>query len=138
DRAGRALAGLSMGGYGALNVGLHHPGMFATLESWSGYFTQTRSGPFDDAARLTLDRNSPAAYAPKIARTLRRRPMRILIYTGRADPLVRDQAAFAGELRGLGVKVTTAHPDGEHDWALWRREMPMAVLYAGQSLWGTG
>src|SRR5438105_6687047 len=35
--AGRALGGLSEGGYGALNIGLHHPGEFRVLESWSGY-----------------------------------------------------------------------------------------------------
>src|SRR5204863_4119909 len=35
--AGRALAGLSEGGYGALNIGLAHPGLFRVLESWSGY-----------------------------------------------------------------------------------------------------
>src|SRR5262249_56451647 len=33
----RALAGLSEGGYGSLNVGLHHPREFRVLESWSGY-----------------------------------------------------------------------------------------------------
>ena len=35
--AGRGIAGLSEGGYGALNIGLHHPGEFRLLESWSGY-----------------------------------------------------------------------------------------------------
>ncbi len=34
---GRGIAGLSEGGYGALNIGLHHPGEFSVLESWSGY-----------------------------------------------------------------------------------------------------
>ena len=33
----RALAGLSEGGYGALNIGIHHPGEFRVLEDWSGY-----------------------------------------------------------------------------------------------------
>jgi enterochelin esterase-like enzyme len=35
--ASRGLGGLSEGGYGALNIGLHHPGEFDLLESWSGY-----------------------------------------------------------------------------------------------------
>src|SRR5712692_9064157 len=34
---GRAIAGLSEGGYGALNIGLHHAGEFGVIESWSGY-----------------------------------------------------------------------------------------------------
>jgi enterochelin esterase-like enzyme len=35
--SGRAIAGLSEGGYGALNIALHHPGEFQLVESWSGY-----------------------------------------------------------------------------------------------------
>jgi enterochelin esterase-like enzyme len=38
DRAGRILAGLSAGGYAAVDIGLRHPFMFSTLEAWSGYF----------------------------------------------------------------------------------------------------
>ena len=130
NRSGRALAGLSMGGYGALNVGLHHLRAFGTLESWSGYFTQTASGPFASASATTLRANSPAAYAPEIARALRRLPLRVLLYTGRDDPLIHDQAAFASELRALGATVRTGSPPGMHDWALWRREMPRALLFA--------
>src|ERR687887_2417734 len=35
--AGRAIGGLSEGGYGAINIALHHPGEFHVAESWSGY-----------------------------------------------------------------------------------------------------
>jgi enterochelin esterase-like enzyme len=136
NRNGRALAGLSMGGYGALNIGLHHPGVFGALESWSGYFTQSRSGPFAEASLGALRLNSPAAYAPAIAPRLRRRPLRVFLYTGSDDPLVRAQVAFAGELRRLGVRVRTAEPVGVHSWALWRREMPRALSYAGQAFRG--
>jgi enterochelin esterase-like enzyme len=136
SRTGRAIAGLSMGGYGALNIGLHHPGAFGTLESWSGYFTQTRSGTFAGASAAALRRNSPAAYAPSIAPRLRRLPLRVFLYTGSDDPLVHDQVAFAAELRRLGVRVRTAEPAGVHSWALWRSEMPLALRYAGQAFQG--
>jgi enterochelin esterase-like enzyme len=138
DRSGRALAGLSMGGYGALNIGLHHLGTFGTLESWSGYFTQTRTGPFAAATPAMLRANSPAAYAPTLARRLRRLPLHVFLYTGRDDPLISDQGAFAAELRRLGVSVRTAAPGGMHDWALWRAQMPRALLYAGRALGGAG
>src|SRR5213079_3250993 len=35
--ASRAIAGLSEGGYGAINIALHNPGEFKVVESWSGY-----------------------------------------------------------------------------------------------------
>jgi len=67
--AGRALGGLSEGGYGSLNVGLHHPGEFRVLESWSGY--ERRQDPLDfrpcqaatriqQPPRLPPGRRSPA------------------------------------------------------------------------------
>lgn len=36
SRAGRAINGLSMGGYGAMTLGLRHPDMFCTIGSHSG------------------------------------------------------------------------------------------------------
>jgi len=40
-RRGRAIVGLSAGGYGAMLIGLHHLDRFAAIESWSGYFRPT-------------------------------------------------------------------------------------------------
>ena len=45
NRAGRILAGLSAGGYGAVDIGLRHPLLFwRTLESWSGDFGAPHDG----------------------------------------------------------------------------------------------
>jgi S-formylglutathione hydrolase FrmB len=45
-REGRAIAGLSMGGYGSLTLGLRHPEMFISIGSTSGAISYSR-----DAAR---------------------------------------------------------------------------------------
>jgi S-formylglutathione hydrolase FrmB len=42
SRYGRAIAGLSMGGYGAIRYGLKHPSVFAFAASMSGAFGVTR------------------------------------------------------------------------------------------------
>jgi putative esterase len=34
----RTIAGFSAGAYGAIDIALRHPGLFGTVESWSGYF----------------------------------------------------------------------------------------------------
>ena len=47
ERAGRAIGGLSMGGYGAVKLGLKHHEMFASVNSHSGALgipAQTPSG----------------------------------------------------------------------------------------------
>ena len=62
SRRGRGIAGLSMGGYGAVNIALRNLNLFSVVESWSGYFTQTPTGPFAGATPAALRANSPAAY----------------------------------------------------------------------------
>ena len=69
--AARALGGLSEGGYGALNIGLHHPGEFRVLESWSGYEHADRR-PLDlRPRRALLAWNSPRSRLPGRPRATR-------------------------------------------------------------------
>src|SRR5207244_2802252 len=65
---GRTIAGLSAGGFGAVNTALRSPLLFGRVESWSGYFRPLHDGPFKGADRATLAANDPtelvAAKAP--------------------------------------------------------------------------
>jgi pimeloyl-ACP methyl ester carboxylesterase len=54
--AGRAIGGLSEGGYGALNIALHHPEEFGVVESWSGR-------PVSCTRRATSPRRPPSPAA---------------------------------------------------------------------------
>lgn len=49
DRKGRAIAGVSMGGYGALKYGIKYPQLFSLAVSWSGAVNVTS---FNDAKSL--------------------------------------------------------------------------------------
>jgi enterochelin esterase-like enzyme len=136
DRSARAIAGDSMGGYGAVNVALHHLDVFGSFESWSGYFTQTPTDAFSGAERAALARNSPAHYLSLRPARFRRlpTPTNALLYSGAADPLNRQQAPFARELRRLGVRVLAVTLPGSHSWKLWRGKMKLALRFAGQAL----
>jgi enterochelin esterase-like enzyme len=138
NRSARAIAGLSMGGYGALNVGMHNLGTFGVIESWSGYFKQSPVGPFAHASTAAIQFNSPTLDAKTIAPELRQLPLHVFLYSGRTDRVTRFQGPFAQELRRLGVTVATAEPPGVHDWRLWRDEMPVALRYAGRWLYSAG
>jgi len=59
NAAGRVIAGLSAGGYGAVDIGLRHPSLFKTVESWGGYFTPVLDGPFKHATRAVLAAHDP-------------------------------------------------------------------------------
>ena len=131
---GRGIAGLSEGGYGALNIGLHHPGEFSLLESWSGYMRALRiTGIFGHSARL-LDYNSPATWAPSVAPQLRANRSYIWFYIGSADPLAAQNRAFAAELATLGVAHHFFMLPGKHSWGLWRSQMSHALLTASEHL----
>src|SRR5581483_7800833 len=78
----RALAGLSEGGYGALNIGLHHPGEFRVLESWSGYEQADDIASIFGRNAASLRANSPAATLPSAAPALRRAHTFVWFYSG--------------------------------------------------------
>lgn len=63
---GRAIAGLSMGGYGAVLMALRHPGMFSFVGSISGAF----DGPSGiELALRPLKPSTDAAYGPSNSAT---------------------------------------------------------------------
>jgi enterochelin esterase-like enzyme len=131
DRRHRALSGLSMGGYGAVNIALHHLKLFSVAESWSGYFTQTPTGPFVHATRAELAAASPAHVVPALAPDIRRRGLRLWLYQGNHDDVpVSAMRAFAREVRGAGATVRADVYRGGHNWGLWRPRVPRALILA--------
>jgi enterochelin esterase-like enzyme len=131
---GRGIAGLSEGGYAALNIGLHHPGEFTVLESWSGYMKADRMpGIFGHSVQLHRY-NSPAIWAPVAAPQLRATHTYIWFYAGAKDYLRRQNRAFNTELTALGVAHRYFLVSGSHNWALWRGLMPQALITASEHL----
>jgi enterochelin esterase-like enzyme len=128
NRRGRALVGISAGGYGAFLLALHHLGSFGVVESWSGYFH-----PTDPSGTKPLERGSPQADAFANAHTLvtdlrahiRRHPTLIGFYVGRNDD------RFLAENIRLDRELTAAHVPhvfrvypGGHSQQLWRSRAP--------------
>ena len=107
------IAGLSMGGYGALVHGLSQSQRFAAIGSFSG------------AAKVCDDREfqfSPAKLAEACAREDRKKPM--YIACGDQDFLYQDNIAFKDYLEKLGFDVTWVVGEGyTHEWRFWNREV---------------
>jgi enterochelin esterase-like enzyme len=119
QRRYRMIAGFSMGGFGALNIGLHNLALFGSIEVWSGYFQETRSGVFAHATSAELYDNSPREYVPRLRAEFERYPVRIFLYVGDDDPLGRYTVPMAAELRAAGADASAAVYPGGHDWRLW-------------------
>jgi enterochelin esterase-like enzyme len=132
--AARALGGLSAGGYAALNIGLHHPTRFGTLESWSGYVlaSNVRSVFGGDPARLAL--NSPLRQVPRDAAALRRAGTYVWMYSGTLDSLRVQNAAFATALARARIPHRYFLVRGGHNWSLWRGSAAAALLAASKHL----
>jgi S-formylglutathione hydrolase FrmB len=122
-RRGRALVGLSAGGYGAVILALHHLGAFSVVESWSGYFH-----PTDPDGTHSLDLGSASANANASAhafvKTMRsafaRRPTYFAFYVGRGDARFRaENLQFDRELEGARVPHVFRVYSGGHDQSVW-------------------
>ncbi|HEV2361504.1 MAG TPA: alpha/beta hydrolase-fold protein [Acidimicrobiales bacterium] len=120
---GRAIGGLSEGGYGALNIGFHHTDEFGMIESWSGYTQASYLPAIFGGSKSLEEYNSPGFELPVVAAQLKAHHTLIWSYDGKGDPLYGGNAAFASELARVGVDHVFLSPSGKHSWALWRGEM---------------
>lgn len=132
----RIIGGLSMGGYGALNIAIHHPGEFDTVESWSGYMWADKVPGVYGAhpKRAMMLYNSPAYEIRRVAPILRRNSLYVWFYSGRADPLLSQNERFAAELSSLHIPHAFLIRPGGHDWRLWRSMTATALLVASRHL----
>jgi S-formylglutathione hydrolase FrmB len=147
-RGGRAVAGLSMGGWGALRFAMLRPELFVAAAGlspavvteersvappWRGWFTGVFGTPFE-LARFRAA--SPFALIPGLA-AAQARPA-LYVTCGDDDELdleegavllhlALDRAEIASELR-----IT----DGGHSWKVWARELEPVLRFVGAAFEG--
>jgi enterochelin esterase-like enzyme len=130
-RRGRVIAGLSAGGYGAVDIGIRNARLFGAIESWSGYFRPLHDGPFKNAAQRELTSNDPRRIVALDQPALERAGMRFFLSSGPAHShwfRPSETVAFAGELRKLGLAATLrlyASRQGE-----WRAQFDDGLTWA--------
>ena len=118
SRASRAIAGDSMGGFGAMNVALGNPRRFSVVESWLGFF----NGLEDElrSARPVIAREGLHAY----------------VYGGASDSIAdpSEDAPFAARLRAVGASAHSAVYAGGHTMETLEAHLHHMLLYVGRSL----
>lgn len=117
-RAGRAIAGSSYGGFGAMNVALANPTRFAVVESWLGFFNNL-------GGQLHAD-------APVIARL----GLHAFLYGAAEDPVAvpAEDPEFAAALRAVGAQAQSAIYPGGHSLEKVQEHLATGLLFAGRSL----
>ena len=132
DRASRAIAGLSMGGYGAIKLALQHPDRFTFAGSLSGAFDGPRGledsrpefatvlvaafGPRGSPARVAEDVFTLAPMAPTLPA--------LYIACGDGDPLLASSRELARVLRARNATFDYIESSGVHDWVYWDGALP--------------
>jgi S-formylglutathione hydrolase FrmB len=126
SRSGRALIGVSAGGYGAMHIAAGHLGEFSVVESWSGYFHPTdpsgtrllRLGSKARDATADVHRQLLAA-KPRLAAL----PTFIAFYVGRADDRFADEnERLHRELSRASIRHLFRVYPGGHEQVLWAKE----------------
>lgn len=150
SRYGRGIAGLSMGGYGALKFGLKSSGTFAFAGSMSGALATT-SWTDDDLKNLKSIRDSvfgvfgpPGSETRKandifeITRGLSAARIAGLPYiyldSGTEDFLLASSNQFAALLRAKKIPHEFRELPGDHNWAYWDQQVQEVLKIAAEKL----
>ena len=129
--ADTSIAGFSAGGYGALDMGLRHPGLFGTLESLSGYFAAPHDGSLSGASASVLAAHDPTLLARSSAVALRRGHVRVYLAAGRKERITLAQTrSYASLLTDLAIEHRLASTAGGHVGRTWRVALSRALSYA--------
>ena len=125
DAANRAIGGLSMGGFGAMNIAVHHPDIFGSVISLGGYY-YAEGGIWGNNAAY-MQQNSPADVLPT-----KKQAWKLLFFLGAGtqdQPYYTDTQQFAQELSGLHIPYHLDIQQGYHSWTIWQTQMYNALLW---------
>lgn len=110
EKSGRAIAGLSMGGYHSLHISRYYPNTFDYVGLFSAAIlpsSQVKSKVYDnfDSSLMAQMKNGYKLY---------------WIGIGKTDFLYKANADYRARLDKIGMKYTYVETDGGHTWSNWR------------------
>ncbi|WP_339848721.1 alpha/beta hydrolase family protein [uncultured Nisaea sp.] len=149
DRSRRAIAGLSMGGYGAFRLAFRYPDRFAMTAGLSaaifpdleaaedvsrqqiGFFKGVFGEPFDVAE---FNRQNFFSDIPSLMAIDERPAIWITVGDDDGFGLYEGNIALYQALKQADIPVEFRMTDGNHTWRLWRAEIENVLRYYGRVL----
>lgn len=139
ERGGRGLAGLSMGGYGAIKLALKYPDIFCAGVSHSGSLTFAHSHLLDQpehrlyAEFVRIHGPNPAGGPNDLfALSERLKPEQrpaLRFDCGIEDGLLESNRAFHRHLQTLKFAHEYQEYPGAHDWKYWDAHVTEAIAF---------
>ncbi|UUX49439.1 esterase family protein [Nisaea acidiphila] len=145
----RAIAGLSMGGYGALRLAFRHPARFEMTGALSAaifpdltrredvseqqvrFFKGAFGTPFDVPM---FNRQNFFADIPALTGAASKPAIFVTVGDDDGFGLYEGNVALYLALKRAGIPIEFRMTDGNHTWRLWREEIENVLLYYGQIL----
>ena len=131
------IAGESMGGYGAVKIGLSRIDRFAGIASLSGVLDYERfakmiqDGEWPDMSYKEIeqfdDEETPFVLAKRVANNLDR--PRLIQLCGTEDFLYEDNKRFKNYLEELNYGHTYLEGKGDHEWPYWDKAIQYALMF---------
>ncbi len=148
-RGGRAIGGLSMGGYGACRIGLGFPDRFCSVNSHSGAVGRAKADFSDAAVKAGKHKDKAPEFVAELRRTFGEKPVgtrhdilelakaakarkllpHLLLDCGRKDFLIEDNREFHRALKQARIPHEYHEHAGEHNWDYWDRHVQSALKF---------
>jgi S-formylglutathione hydrolase FrmB len=151
-RSARAMAGLSMGGFGSFNLGLKHPERYAAIGSMSGAFGMTwwnlgkrpgspylpALGPLESAERHAYNPWRVLEGALAKHRVVELPAMWLDVGTSDDPDVVEANRNYHLSLKTAEIPHGYGERPGGHDWDYWRASTPDLLGFMAQALTSRG
>jgi S-formylglutathione hydrolase FrmB len=135
SRENTAIAGLSMGGYGAFKAALLRPDLYSAAGSFSGvlglqYLPRIEDESmrvefthlFGDLQRAAGGKDDPLVWLEQAAKNPLDYP-RLYASCGRQDELLPLNRIFHQHALEMGIPLTYVEEEGIHDWFFWQSQI---------------
>lgn len=122
-RAGRAIGGISRGGFWAFLIAFRHPKLFSAVGGHSPFFHPDNAPPAYNPLDLAKTVVFPAGKQP-----------RIWVDRGKNDYAEPGITPFVATLKARGIPGTyKLYPTGRHETAYWASHVPAYLAFYGKS-----
>ena len=134
DKRTRAIAGLSMGGYGTMFYTMRHPELFSSACPISARMSGTpynKNRSYTDEYISTLDSLAGVKIAQSLSdeQIVALRQVRLRVDCGDDDYLFDGNIDFVRALRSHKIPVEFRVRDGGHSWIYWQTALPDILTY---------